>query len=182
LAGIDDPPVEFRKRKVSRLDHPTFAEDIQIDTVECMAEFWGNPQADSPSWAKEASYYWAKAARKRLLENKKLEARVDRYCAEPELLKLAGLIDKEEAQKLSTPRPDLKILDTLMNDEELPEMELTFFEERLCVNDVPTIIREDDLRDLYNGYQAFNGEEEAINIVVSTVKRLLTQIFRKEKK
>lgn len=103
-----------------------------------------------------------------------------KYCGEPELLFWAGIINEKEAKNMECSRPDLEVLHTLMNDEELPKMELMFFEGKLCINEVPTIIKEDDLQDLYNGYTAFNGSEEAKKVVVSTIKKFLMQLFRKE--
>lgn len=182
LAGLDDDEEPEEQFYYSHLEHPQFSVDIDISTVEGMWEFWGGGGDHSGSYDNAEAEYWGKAARKRQRDWAKLEAQVGRHFSDPRMLFDAGIIGKDELEKINPSRPDLKILDTLMKDEELPEMELTFFEGRLCINDVPTTIKEEDLRDLYNGYQAFNGEKEAIDLVVATVKRLLTQLFRKEEK
>jgi hypothetical protein len=181
LSGLDDNFVEDEDSKlkptppcIEQVTHPEFAPDVPLQTAEDHAEFWGGS-------GNEHTDYWNKITQKRKREQLRLENNISRYCDEPELLCTAGIITKEEAEEMSKiPRPDLDILDTLMDDEELPEMELMFFEERLCINEVPTIIKEDDLRDLYNGYAAFNGPKEARKVVISTIKKFLMQLFRKE--
>jgi hypothetical protein len=177
LAGIDEEltPLKPSPPCISQVDHPEFSEEIRINTSDDMAEFWGGKNQDS-----EETNYWLASAAKRERDRLKLENRVHLYCDDPELLLWAGIISKEESEKMECAHPDLDILHTLMNDEEFPEMELMFFEGRLCINEVPTIIREDDLRDLYNGHAAFNGSEEAEKVVISTIKKLLMELFRKE--
>ncbi len=183
LAGLEDDEDESEEQLYySHLEHPQFSVDVDISTVEGMWEFWGGGGDHPGSYDNAEAEYWGKAARKKQRDWAKLEAQVVRHFSDPTMLFDAGIISKEEREKINPSRPDLKILDTLMKDEELPEMELTFFDGRLCINDVPTIIKEEDLRDLYNGYQAFNGEKEAVDLIVATVKRLLTQLFRKEEK
>lgn len=97
----------------------------------------------------------------------------------PRLLKLAGLIDKKEAEHLMQSEPSVNFLNSLMSDEDLPKMKLEFEKGKLCVNKVPTVICEDDVKDLYNGYASFHGAEEALKLVTITVKNRLMELFRK---
>lgn len=100
---------------------------------------------------------------------------------EPQELFLAGLIDSQELTKIEKSRPDREIIDKIMNCGELQDgLKLAFKENKLCVNDVPTWMKESDLRDAYNGLCGLTSHEETVNHLAELIKNRLKPLFRKE--
>jgi len=183
LAGLNDQEKFERSiTTANRPGHPTFSKPIEIGTSEAMARFWAHSAEICPSFEK-IEKQWVRAARRKKYDEKLLENRITFYCSSPGDLKNAGVIGKEEAAKMvKNPRPDLEILFGVMHCGEFPEeIELAFLGGCLRVNEVPTTIREDDVRDLYNGYLSFRGQKEATQVVVEFLKEKLLPLFKKEK-
>jgi hypothetical protein len=101
---------------------------------------------------------------------------------EVDMLVMAGLVSAKEAKNLPTykvfARPDLKIIDTIKSSGRYPkDLHLSFSEDRLCVNKIPTVIKEDDVRDLYNGVFSLVGYEQAIDSAVKAITAKLDNLF-----
>ncbi len=92
-----------------------------------------------------------------------------------ESLCLAGLIDKDKIKSIAPEHIILKTVSDCYCD-----MNLIFAHGILYVNKCPTIISEDDVRDLYNGMLAFTSYEEAVEMCVDVLKEKLA-IFVKKK-
>jgi hypothetical protein len=159
--------------------HPLFDEQHrEFDGNEGMAMFYealadGEESADSR--------YFRKKARKIEAAQTKMENRINAYEFSDDILVLCGLMDAKECKGNTSFRPDLRILHKVTRDESLPdEMNLLFLEGRLCVNEVPTNIREEDLCDCYNGLMALKSHEEAEKEVVSIIRKKLQGLFGKE--
>lgn len=152
----------------SKVKHPEFADPKAYSTVEELAELF------SDLWGDDS---WAKRLKKQQRENKRMQDRID-SCVDPEMMALCGLISNAEAASMVSTRPDLKILEALTAEGDFPDnINLEFFEGFLCVNEVPTVIKEDDIRDAYNGHLSLTSEREAIDTVVKLVKCKLTPLF-----
>jgi hypothetical protein len=68
-----------------------------------------------------------------------------------------------------------------MNCGELQDgLKLAFKENKLCVNDVATWMKESDLRDAYNGLCGLTSHEESVNHLAELIKNRLKPLFRKE--
>ena len=75
-------------------------------------------------------------------------------------------------------RPDLKIIDTIRSSGRYSEeLHLSFSKDRLCVNKIPTVIKEQDVRDLYNGVFSLVGYEQAIDSAVNAITAKLDNLF-----
>lgn len=98
---------------------------------------------------------------------------------------LSGVISSSEYKELGKnvfARPDLKIFQKIKESKKYSkEMELSFSNGRLCVNKVATIIKEDDVIDLYNGTFSLMGYEQAINVSVEAIDSKLSPLFAEQK-
>lgn len=143
--------------------HPEFSDEGILGNVKEMAEFMY--EMGDPSWKeryRKQQAYW-----------QQLEDRIDYYC-DPEIMALSGLITKEEAQGIGNTclRPDIKILMVLMENDSFPDnFNLSWLGGRLCVNEVPTQINEEDVRDAYNGLYALTSHKNAIDTVVDLLAK-----------
>jgi hypothetical protein len=103
-----------------------------------------------------------------------------------DMLVMAGLISAEDAKTLPAykvfARPDLKIIDTIKSSGRYSDdLHLSFSNDRLCVNKIPTVIKEDDVRDLYNGIFSLVGYEQAIDSAVKAITSKLDNLFLEKK-
>jgi hypothetical protein len=114
---------------------------------------------------------------------KRFEDNVNFQCLDPETLVLCGLleIDEFKSGNKNWGRPDLVVLHKIAEDPELPQnLNLQFLGGRLCVNSVPTRIKEEDVCDMFNGLQALRSPQEACDQVVDTLREKLKALFGKE--
>jgi hypothetical protein len=177
LAGLGDRDEMYLPKRRNTTGHPEFSTPMEIGSTEKMVDFWES----SPKDFKEPRKHWSNLFRKQKSKMMLIENRVSNYCDNPDLLAMAGVITKDEAASFPKFVPDIKILANLMGCGEFPDnMDLIFLDGRLCVNEVVTTIREDDVKDLYNGHQAFNGSDEAIDYAVEVLKKRLLPLFKKE--
>jgi hypothetical protein len=159
--------------KADEVKHPKFAEQ-RYGNAEEMAELFSDLGDDS----------WKKRLQKQKNWWHQLEDRIEYYC-DPDILALSGIITKAEAASMGNCplRPDLVILHKLTESGDFPEnIALSFLGGHLCVNEVPTRIKEEDVRDAYNGFYALTSHKEAVDTVVGLLKEKLKPLFGTEEK
>lgn len=100
-----------------------------------------------------------------------LEERINENVVDDQLF-MAGLDVERSGCKVV---PSKAILDEIQT--KFADLKLKFREDRLYVNGAPTIILEDDVRDLYNGTLAFESPEAAISSVCNVLEKRLATIF-----
>ena len=75
-------------------------------------------------------------------------------------------------------RIDLKIIGTIKSSGRYSDdLILSFSKGRICVNKVPTVIKEDDVINLYNGLFSLIGHEKAIDYAVNVITSKLDSLF-----
>lgn len=160
------------------IKHPEFEEPMSF-TVEGLSEFWLELKELDEQYAAEANI-WLKQSKINQDELKWLEKNLAEY-TDFETLTRAGIALSTEDKLFQIGKsPEVQILDRVTDCGEFPDMYLAFFDGQLCINKVPTVIREEDCRDLYNGMLSFHGYEKAIETVVEAIKNELMKLFRKE--
>ena len=156
-----------QKANFKRIDHPEFVPDVFND-IDGMAEMYDALGDDS----------WKRALEKRRREERRREERLHDYL-HPDSFVLCGL----GVADVPADRPDRELIRRLTEGGCFPDnINFEFFDGRLCVNEVPTTIREDDVADLYNGFSALSSRAEAIDTAVSLLKRKLAPLFGLEEK
>jgi hypothetical protein len=174
---------EFHKITPAKVDHPEFDQLGNLNNAEELSEFWTDVAEVYPEY-EEIKDFWVKISDEQKERREEIEDKLnEHFCdALPDLLVLSGLITKSEAQALpqykTFARPDKKIIDTIKSSGKYPkEMDLSFSKDRLCINKVPTVIKEDDVRDLYNGMFSLVGYEQAIDSAVKAITSKLDNLF-----
>lgn len=156
--------------KLEDTKHPAFSDEGVLKSTETLAEYFS--ALGDTSWEKKfkkCQAFW-----------ERLEDRVEDLC-NSDILVLSGLATKGEVSDTSVSRPDKEILKYVETSGEFPcNFELSWMDERLCVNEVPTQIREEDVRDAYNGLQALTSKGEAMTYVGDLIKNKLKVLFGKD--
>ena len=147
---------------------PRYYEEF-IDYAEMCAEITGD-------------YSWVCDLKKRNKESKAyfkgIEDRVNYLYYSPNLMALCGL--ESDGEEYSV-RPEIEIINTIAEDQELPEdLELMFLDGHLCIKGVPTNILERDCMDLYNGTLTLKSAHEAKAEIVSVIRKKLKVLFGKD--
>jgi hypothetical protein len=145
--------------------------DDLIDLAECVDGDWADELKIQAT--KQKSFYQG------------MEDAVNHEYLDPETLFLCGILGVEEFKDNNENwgRPDLVVLHKINQDSHLPKnMNLQFLNGYLCINTIPTIIKEDDVADMFNGLQALKSPKEACDDVVETVRKKLKVLFGKEEK
>lgn len=178
--GMTKEQAERYVNSMPEVGHPEY-EKLDILDVRWLAEFWKQLQQIHPGYEPIVEY-WQTAFEESCRIKRKRERNIRKSMSQPELLTMAGLMTAKEAKALiGSVSPEENVLYKLKNSGNLPRnIQLSFDDGRLCVNDVPTIIREDDCRDMYNGNLAFEGPEKATEIVVQAIENELMKLFRRE--
>lgn len=159
--------------------HPEF-DNIDVGNVDSLCDLWAGISETYPQY-KYVYQYWNTKAEEDKRKTEEIENNVILENDDPETLALAGLVSKEEVSKMKKGRPDLQVLKMLRKSRVFPEsMLLQFSHGRLCVNGVPTVVREEDVMDLYNGMSALSNKRRALTIVVRLITKKLKVLFRKE--
>ena len=166
-------------KKIDKVDHPEW-DEFSIKNTEDLADFWEYAAEVEPNF-KPIKQYWYNAVEEQNKRMEEMENKANEFIT-PELLAMAGLMDRKEAKVCSLDsyaRPDLKIIDKIKQSGRYPDcMKLSFYKGKLCINSVPTVIREEDLQDLYNGTLSLIGYDQAINSVVSVIQTKLDDLFK----
>lgn len=142
-----------------------------MEMCESLAEIY-------PSW-KPVADYWTEKVETMDQRQAELEEKVNKDIT-PDLLVLAGVISDEEANDMPWARHPADIV--LKNVEEsFEDLKLSFESGLLTVNSCPTKIKEEDLRDLFNGTASLIGYKEAVNTTSKVIKKKLSTLFVKTK-
>lgn len=155
--------------KASDTKHPEFASPA-FRTAEELADLFSALGDDE--WTnrlKKERHWW-----------KKIEDNIDWYCCDPDMLCLAGVISTAEKALYTNPhrRPDLEILNKVQEERGLQKgLNLSFLGGTLCVNEVATTIKEEDVSGLYTGYSALTSHREAVDLVVKLLTEKLKPLF-----
>jgi hypothetical protein len=170
----------YEARHTKPVGHPEFEQPLNLNDVDELTDLWTDVAELYPQY-EEVKNFWAKTSNERNRKNEEIEDRINE-CIEVDMLVLAGVVSKNEAKTLPTykvfARPDLKIIDTIKSSGRYSEdLTLNFSNNRLCVNKVPTVIKEDDVRDLYNGVFSLIGYEQAVETVVKAITSKLDILF-----
>ena len=158
-------------------NHPAPCEDLPMNSTEEMAEFWaGYAEAYPDDGAEQLAKYWGDAARAERQWLSKMEQNIDTYARRKDLLVMAGVIGKdEEISEIDSVKGKLAIIHKL--EEDFRDMELTFFENKLCINGVQTCIEEDAIESAYVGLSLLQSHNHAVEYVSGIVKRKLKKLF-----
>ena len=144
--------------------HPEF-DDFTLSTLDDLESLWFAVSTGFPQFKDIADMYH-KAIRRRDSKLKKMEERLS-----------------EHNNQFSPTTPAKKIVNAIKKLNKYPEeMKLSFNKGRLCVNLVPTVIKERDLRHLYNGMMSLIGEKEAVDMVVKAITNKLDDLFKETAK
>lgn len=170
----------YEARHTTPVGHPEFELPLELNNVDDLAKFWTDVAELYPEY-EEVKVSWVDASEKRKKRIEEIEDRINEGM-EVDMLVMAGLVSAKEAKNLPTykvfARPDLKIIDTIKSSGRYPkDLHLSFSEDRLCVNKIPTVIKEDDVRDLYNGVFSLVGYEQAIDSAVKAITAKLDNLF-----
>lgn len=180
---------DMTKEEAARLIDDFMAHSKPVDqaefdrlTLECSEDFadlWTDLAEIYPEF-EHTRNVWVSAVTQKHRDELARESRISDGIS-PHLLALAGVMSIAEANdRVTTARPDLKILYKVMLSGKFPDsLELAFCEGRLCVNQIPTTILEDDCRDLYNGIFSLKSYQEAVDTVVETIIQKLVPLFGK---
>ena len=173
---------EYEKRTSNAVTHAQF-DNFTINDLDSMVEFWTTYSAIYPDY-EHIKDLWLDSLIER---NQRWRDREDRIneSLNNEMFVMAGLMTKAESKNTQEiarfARPDLKIIDKINNSGRYPkELKISFSDDRLCINKVPTVIKEDDLRDLYNGMFSLIGYEQAIDTTVKAITAKLDELFVRE--
>lgn len=151
---------------------------FSLKSSKDMAQFWEDLSELSPEYEEEAQR-WRRHVDRMDRQQREIEERVNEYM-DPDLLALAGVISSAAAKAMPREpyaRPDRVILSEAQS--KFKNLQLCFDQGRLCVNDCPTTIMEDDLRDLYNGTFALQSYREAIDASVKVIVDKLSPLFER---
>lgn len=175
------------KHKPFEFDSHPEMDQFQMTSSDDLAEFWTEYATVFPfdDYAKIRDY-WVDCVEERKRKEQEMEDKINEFVAIDELV-MAGLISAEEAKTLKPfevfGRPDLKIIDSVHESKRYPkEMNISFENGKLCVNRVPTNIKEEDVRDLYNGMFSLVGYKQAIENAVKAITTKLDGLFGEEPK
>lgn len=163
------------------VDHPCFDKfriektDDVVQLFECLEELVPSERIHS------SAEQWKTVAES---NRTKIKEREEKWITDdPYWLAMAGIIEADVAKTLPKPLPDPRktVLKMVTDTGIFPKnMRLHFDEGYLCVNNVPTTIKEDDLRDLYNGTLALKSYEEAVQTAVEVMTNKIGMLFRKQ--
>lgn len=174
----------YEARHVNPVGHPEFEKPLNINDLDSMVDFWSDVSEIYPQY-EDVKECWIKASEEsnRIIEE--TENQVNQGVS-GDILALAGIISAKEAKTIPVykvfARPDLKIIDTIrLSGRYSKDLNLSFYKDRLCVNKIPTVIKEDDVRDLYNGIFSLVGYEQAIEAAVNAITSKLDSLFLEEK-
>ena len=155
--------------KESDTKHPEFASPAYRTAEELADLFSAFGDDEWTNRLKKERHWW-----------KKIEDNIDWHCCDPDMLCLAGVISTAEKALYTNPhrRPDLEILNKVQEDRGLQKgLNLSFLGGTLCVNEVATTIKEEDVSGLYTGYSALTTHREAVDLVVKLLTEKLKPLF-----
>jgi hypothetical protein len=159
--------------------HPEF-DKLEIKNADDLADLWSDVSELYPEYS-EIKDFWVKASEETHAKMIEIEDRINESVFS-DMLVMAGVVSKQEADTLPVyqkfARPDLKIIDTIKASKRYPDnLILSFSQGKLCINQVPTVIMEDDVKDLYNGIFSLIGYEQAIKSTVDAITSKLDDLF-----
>lgn len=166
---------DYRLANGRQLEHPRF-NDMEAPWTGC-AESLGKfcetyDEADAKHYFKFAN----KQYRRELMREERVDLHVN-Y----DMMRMAGVLAKdEEIPAIDVRKGKRDIIYTLQEDDSLPEMEILFCENRLCINEVPTNITEEAVMSAYYGLASFRDHESAVTEVVAMVRNKLTPLYAEE--
>ena len=165
------------------IDHPEF-DDFELKDIDDVSNFWQVYAIIYPEY-EDVKQFFLNCVEDRNKKYKDMEDRVNEAVTN-DMFAMAGLLTCEESKQLPAKsqyaRPDLKIVDVINNSGKYPkELKISFSKDRLCINHIPTVIKEDDVRDLYNGVFSLIGYDIAIETAVKAITDKLDDLFGEER-
>jgi hypothetical protein len=156
-------------------------DDFRLETIEDMAYVFALAAECYPEDFAEQRDFWLAAVEVAAQKREELETKINEATT-VDMLVMAGIIPASQASITTIGKPygnpAKRIIEKVLQDGKFPkQLKLSFGEKRLCVNKVPTLISEDDVRDLYNGLFGLRGYDEAIEAVSKTLVDKLTILF-----
>lgn len=175
---------DYESRNTYKVEHDEF-DDFSINETKDLVDFWAAFVDVYPHW-NHVKEFWEDKYNTEQEKIKFLEEKVDENIT-ADMLAMAGVISASEAKSAPnqtiSARPDRVIIDKINSSGRYhKKMNLSFQEGRLCVNCVPTIIKEEDVRDLYNGIFSLVGYDQAIDYALDAITSKLDNLFLLEGK
>lgn len=162
------------------IGHPEFEKPLALNDLDNMVDFWSDVSEIYPEY-EDVKESWVKASDESNRKIEEIENRINEGVV-ADMLALAGIISAKDVKTQPAykvfARPDIKIIDTIRSSGRYSEdLHLSFSKDRLCVNKIPTVIKEQDVRDLYNGIFSLVGYEQAIDSAVNAITSKLDDLF-----
>lgn len=169
-------PIEERtKGRVG--GHPEIADDFDMSSKNLSELFEGLAQ-EHDSY-KDAARFWRQAYEGSEKRQEELESKV-KGAYPAELLQLAGVIDKKEANEIeqTSSAAKIDILKKVLEGEEFsPKMKLDFGD-YLEVNGIPTLVTTNSVKNTYMGLSALlESHDRSVELVSKILKAKLRVLF-----
>jgi hypothetical protein len=158
-------------------NHPSIDTMGPMDSSEDLAEFWNNYAKIYPDYAFIAQYWEANVQAKQRFQEE-LERKVD-YASRNDWLCMAGLISEEESENsVNVLSGEIDIINKVLEICDFPKtVELTFLENRLCINGAATWITEESIESAYFGLSTLMSHRKAVDFIARIIKNKLKRLF-----